>query len=397
MKPGATTKPMTRNGKIVSRRRCVACQIRLYTLLGVRFALQKEKQKTRTNRCCQSKIAKPRSADNTTRLLTNQCSRGTVMATAILSPADAPEGYRPFKCVSCGLEGMAQPSARKRIYCNVACANRLASEKKKAESRARKQAAKAARAAIPPPCSKACTKCGEVKSISEFSKDSRNGHKASCKTCRNTAAANYNAANKDAKAARDLKRRTDLESRARWLAGKKLARDAARALSPGWNKRVKLHDAHVKARLQLRTLPHDAHVLALRKPVLHDAHVKEFKSDNTRYLRWKYHNVPRQMLYHRIKGWMHKHLGDKLPSRKWSAKLGYTTEELRQHLERQFTKGMSWENKGLWHIDHIRPVSSFDISSIDDPAFLDCFGLHNLRPLWARDNLKKSAKYEFLL
>lgn len=47
--------------------------------------------------------------------------------------------------------------------------------------------------------------------------------------------------------------------------------------------------------------------------------------------------------------------------------------------------------------NRFRPVSSFDISSIDDPAFLDCFGLHNLRPLWARDNLKKSAKYEFLL
>ena len=321
------------------------------------------------------------------------------MATAILSPADAPEGYRPFKCVSCGLEGMAQPSARKRIYCNVACANRLASEKEKAASRARKQAAKAARAAIPPPRSKACTKCGEVKLAEEFSKQSKkyDGLSSACRSCRAEAAAKWASENKDKKRAAFERLKAEPERHARRLEQQKLARDTKREQIPACNKRVKLHDAHVKAWIGLRTLLHDAHVLALRKPLLHDAHIKEFKRCAARMKKWQYHNVPRQMLYHRIKRWMHKHLGDKLPSRKWSAKLGYTTEELRQHLERQFTKGMSWENKGLWHIDHIRPVSSFDISSIDDPAFLDCFGLHNLRPLWARDNLKKSAKYEFLL
>ena len=130
---------------------------------------------------------------------------------------------------------------------------------------------------------------------------------------------------------------------------------------------------------------------------LHDAHVLTFKSDNARYSRWKYSHKPGYAMYHRLKSWMHKHLGDRLPSRKWSQYLGYSTTELRAHLERQFVKGMSWENKGKWHIDHIRPVASFDIPSIESDEFRDCFGLHNLRPVWAKENMRKGAKREFLV
>ena len=71
------------------------------------------------------------------------------------------------------------------------------------------------------------------------------------------------------------------------------------------------------------------------------------------------------------------------------ASLGYTLENLVQHLENQFVDGMTWENKGKWHIDHIRPVSSFNYNSMEDPGFKECWGLSNLRPLWAKDNLKK--------
>jgi hypothetical protein len=73
--------------------------------------------------------------------------------------------------------------------------------------------------------------------------------------------------------------------------------------------------------------------------------------------------------------------------------IGCSIEELKIHLEKQFTKGMSWENYGYygWHIDHIRPCSSFDLS---DPAQQkECFHYSNLQPLWAKDNLKKSDSY----
>lgn len=111
----------------------------------------------------------------------------------------------------------------------------------------------------------------------------------------------------------------------------------------------------------------------------------------------KYANDATYAIYHRIKLWMHKHLGDRLPSRKWSKHLGYTPEQLRAHIERQFTRGMGWSNKGEWHIDHIVPVSSFTITSIESPDFIACFGLQNLRPVWAKENLRKSDRMEFLL
>lgn len=78
-------------------------------------------------------------------------------------------------------------------------------------------------------------------------------------------------------------------------------------------------------------------------------------------------------------------------------RLGYSTAELRAHLERQFVKGMSWENMGRWHIDHIVPLSSFTITGPDDPELRRAWALTNLRPLWAAENLKKSDKRQYLL
>lgn len=52
---------------------------------------------------------------------------------------------------------------------------------------------------------------------------------------------------------------------------------------------------------------------------------------------------------------------------------------------------------GRWHIDHIRPKSSFTYTSEDDAEFRDCWSLTNLRPLWAKDNVKKSNSADFLV
>lgn len=102
-------------------------------------------------------------------------------------------------------------------------------------------------------------------------------------------------------------------------------------------------------------------------------------------------------MYHRLKRWMHKHLGCDLPSRKWAKKLGYTADDLRSHLERQFLPRMGWHNKGEWHIDHIIPVSAFQHLADDESEFLACFGLHNLRPVWKKVNLSKGSRREFLI
>lgn len=69
--------------------------------------------------------------------------------------------------------------------------------------------------------------------------------------------------------------------------------------------------------------------------------------------------------------------------RRWEKLVGYTAQQLMEHLERQFTRRMSWKNFGKWHIDHIIPVSAFSFSSVDDLEFRSCWALSNLRPLWA--------------
>lgn len=71
--------------------------------------------------------------------------------------------------------------------------------------------------------------------------------------------------------------------------------------------------------------------------------------------------------------------------------------ELVVHIERQFLRDMSWENYGEWHLDHIVPVASFNFERPDDPDFLQCWALTNLRPYWALANMSKGGRREHLL
>lgn len=81
----------------------------------------------------------------------------------------------------------------------------------------------------------------------------------------------------------------------------------------------------------------------------------------------------------------------------WEACVGYSAGDLRAHLERQFSHGMSWENYGKWHVDHIIPAASFTYDTADDPEFRACWALTNLRPLWATENIRKSDRRVLLL
>lgn len=71
--------------------------------------------------------------------------------------------------------------------------------------------------------------------------------------------------------------------------------------------------------------------------------------------------------------------------------LGCSIEHLKQHLESQFSAGMTWENYGKtgWHVDHIVPLSAFDLTN-PEQVKLAC-NFKNLQPLWAVDNLKKGG------
>ena len=68
--------------------------------------------------------------------------------------------------------------------------------------------------------------------------------------------------------------------------------------------------------------------------------------------------------------------------------VGCSIKTLRNHLGQRFTKGMTWNNYGKWHIDHIKPCASFDLSKESEQH--KCFHYTNLQPLWAKDNLSKN-------
>ncbi len=72
--------------------------------------------------------------------------------------------------------------------------------------------------------------------------------------------------------------------------------------------------------------------------------------------------------------------------------LGCSIEEYKQYLEEKFQDGMTWNNYGKWQIDHIKPVSSFDL--LKEGESEKCFHYTNTQPLWAFDNLSKGNKIE---
>jgi hypothetical protein len=67
--------------------------------------------------------------------------------------------------------------------------------------------------------------------------------------------------------------------------------------------------------------------------------------------------------------------------------LGYSVLDLVVHLESHFVFGMTWDNYGEWHIDHVRPVSHFSIKHQDDVAKV--WALTNLKPRWATNTISK--------
>lgn len=73
--------------------------------------------------------------------------------------------------------------------------------------------------------------------------------------------------------------------------------------------------------------------------------------------------------------------------------VGCTVEQLKQHIEKQFKPGMSWKQRNSFHIDHIIPCASFDLTKLSEQK--KCFHYTNLQPLYPIENIKKGARLNY--
>jgi len=119
--------------------------------------------------------------------------------------------------------------------------------------------------------------------------------------------------------------------------------------------------------------------------------VKEYSKNNRDkineyYKKWEENNRER-VIWKRLLVRSLRRLGTKKENSTINL-LGYSANDLKKHLEERFQEGMSWVNYGEWHIDHIKPVCSFDKET--HPSVVN--NLNNLQPLWAKDNFFKGKK-----
>lgn len=214
---------------------------------------------------------------------------------------------------------------------------------------------------------KTCTKCLVDKPLDDFQKNARyaGGHVTWCKECVREYSAAYAAANA-------VKRKE--QGMAYYIAHK--AESNARSA----NNYVENKDAYA-ARMKASRARRPEHYRELARSYQRRRRLTDVE--------WR--------LRSRLSAQLNYCLRTGKGGKTTEATVGYSIAELRDHLERQFTKGMSWENMGEWHIDHIVPLSSFTITGPDDPELRRAWALPNLRPLWAADNIAKSDKRVTLL
>lgn len=195
---------------------------------------------------------------------------------------------------------------------------------------------------------KKCTKCLTTKPLTEFytEKRAKDGKKSSCKECFNKATKKYADKNKD---------------------------------------KIKKYNEtyYTKNKEKLKTYRMD------RYYDNRDAEIARHKQ----YIRDRRINDPEFRLLSNLRSGLYKSLKGLTKSNTSMQYVGCDIETLRKHIELQFTKGMNWENYGKWHLDHIKPLASFNFTGDNKESQLrDAWHFTNLQPLWAKDNIMKGSK-----
>lgn len=242
---------------------------------------------------------------------------------------------------------------------------------------------------------KRCTRCGEIKSFSEFYKRKgvKDGLESECRKCKNDRTKKRYKENPEIFKARNKKwalKNPDREKtrHQKWAKlnpeKRKEIVKKSRAKHPETHKRIlqrwqsrnreKLNEM---ARRWAAANPDNAKLTSKRK------YEKKM-------------STPQGRLNQNVRSLINYSLRGAKGGIHWEDLVGYTLDELKKHIEKQFSDNMTWENYGKygWHIDHKIPLAAFNFKTPMDIDFKKAWALSNLQPLWAEDNLKKSTKLE---
>jgi hypothetical protein len=246
---------------------------------------------------------------------------------------------------------------------------------------------------------KECSVCGEVKGLEKFSfnKTTHDGHQCSCKECQCKEKKDYYQ-NPEVKArTKEYNKKPEVQARhkKRQQTPEAKARAKEHLQIPGARIRQKEYQRGYsqtsKAKAQKEVYRGKPEVKARAKALSQTPEAKDRRNKRQRE-RYAGDSLYRLMknLRNRFRGAL-KAAGV-IKSQRTKDLLSVPLETIWIHLEKQFRFPMTRENHGkVWHIDHIRPICSFDLS--DPKQVKACFHYTNLQPLFVEENLKKGRKY----
>ena len=116
---------------------------------------------------------------------------------------------------------------------------------------------------------------------------------------------------------------------------------------------------------------------------------KEWRLKNKQKIK-EYQSIPNNRIANNIRSRISRAVKRGLKCGSAIDSLGCSIEQLKLHLQSNFVNGMTWDNYGEWHIDHIVPLISFDLSNLEH--FKVACHYTNLQPLWAKDNISKGGR-----
>ncbi len=233
---------------------------------------------------------------------------------------------------------------------------------------------------------KKCSKCKKVKKLGEFYKDKgkRDGYKYNCKECNKK----YNSEHEDE--IKEYHRNRYLENRDKILEQQKgyYLENRDKILEDAKQYRLEHIDESKKYAEKYRSEHKE------KKKGYNKKYWEKWYSENRTDSMFRLNRSIGYGIWYSLKG--------NKDGKHWESLVPYTLKDLIRHLEKQFSKGMTWENYGSkWHVDHRRPISSFKFKSHKDLQFQICWALSNLRPMWGPENISKGNKiiegYQMLL